>query len=54
MKAYKKSFFNGFEVVILDFYNSYDLKGNCCRYAKCYIPALDCTEGILLDSIEIV
>ena len=51
--AYMKSFFNGFEVVILDFYEAYNLKGDQCRYAKCYIPALDCTEGILLSHIYI-
>ena len=48
-----KAHFNGFELTILDFYNDYDLKGNVCRYAKCYIPALNCVEGIMLDSIEI-
>ena len=50
--AYVKSFFNGFEVEILDFYESYS-NGIPCRYAKCYIKALDSIEGVLLDSIEI-
>lgn len=53
-KAYYKSFFNGFEVIIQDFYESYSLAGTCCRYAKCYIPALDATEGILLSEISII
>lgn len=52
-KAYKRGFFNGFEVVILDFYESYSSKGQVCRYAKCFIPALDTTEGILLSDIFI-
>ena len=52
MCAYKKGFFNGFEVEILDFYESYS-NGIPCRYAKCYIKALDSIEGVLLDSIEI-
>lgn len=53
MSAYRKGFFNGWEVTILDFYSSYNDKGQACRYAKCYIPALDATEGILLSEIMI-
>lgn len=52
-KAYKRGFFNGFEVVILDFYETYSKNGQVCRYAKCFIPALDATEGILLSDIMI-
>ena len=51
--AYVKSFFNGFEVEILDFYEKYNENGIPCRYAKCYIKALDSVEGVMLDSIEI-
>lgn len=51
--AYKRGFFNGFEVVIVDFYEQYNKKGQPCRYAKCYIPALDACEGILLSEIYI-
>ena len=50
--AYCKSFFNGFEVVIQDFYESYH-DGKVCRYAKCYIPALGICEGILLSDIYV-
>ena len=54
MKAYAKSFFNGFEVIIQDFYETYNGTGHQCRYAKCYFPSLDITEGILLSQIEII
>lgn len=49
----KKAYFNGFELIIKDFYESYNLVGVRCRYARCYIPELDITEGILLNDIEI-
>lgn len=52
-KGMKKAYFNGFELVIKDFYNSYNFAGVRCRYACCYIPELDITEGILLSEIEI-
>ena len=53
MCAFKKGFFNGFEVIILDFYETYSRSGQVCRYAKCFIPAIDATEGILLSDIFI-
>lgn len=49
----KKAYFNGFELVIKDYYESYNFAGVRCRYARCYIPELDITEGILLSEIEI-
>lgn len=51
--AYKRGYFNNFEVVILDFHNTYSKSGQVCRYAKCFIPALDTTEDILLSDIFI-
>lgn len=48
----KKAYFNGFELEVLDFYERYN-NGIPCRYAKCYIKALDSVEGIMIDSIEI-
>ena len=47
-----KAFFDGFEVEVLDYFEKYN-NGIPCRYAKCYIKALDSIEGVLLDSIEI-
>lgn len=47
------AYFNGFRVEIRDFYESYNFAGTRCRYARCYIPELDITEGILLTEIEI-
>ena len=46
--------FNGFELIILDYYEEHKWNGTLCRYAKCYIPDLQCVEGILLDSIEVI
>ena len=53
MNAYKRCFFNCWEVTILDFYESYSNNGTVCRYAKCYIPSIDATEGVLLSDIII-
>ena len=54
MSAYRKGFFNGWEVVILDFFfQNYNQNGQVCRYAKCFLPALDTCENILLSEIYI-
>ena len=47
------AYVNGFKVTIVDFYESYNMNGICCRYASCYIPDLDAVEGILLSDIEL-
>ena len=54
MAAYKKGFFNGWEVVIVDFFENYNQNGQACRYAKCFLPALETCESILLSEIYIV
>ena len=51
--AYIRSFFNGFEVTVLDFIEYYNNHGQTVRYARCYIKALNSIEEILLDQIEI-
>ena len=51
MSAYKKGFFNGWEVAIVDFFENYNQNGKVCRYAKCFLPALDTCEDILLSEI---
>lgn len=51
MKAYIKD--TNMEVTIIGFSTCYSVSGVPCRYARCFIPELENTEDILLDSIEI-
>ena len=49
-----KAYFKGFEVIIVDYYETHKWDGTACRYAKCFLPDLECVEGILLSDIEVV
>ena len=49
-----KAYFKGFEVIILDFYETHKWNGTECRYAKCYLPNIQSVEDVLLSDIEVV